>query len=74
MPGKRIDADLDLKKLTDCYAFSAFDLATREPTGHTATHSRQELQFDSASGMPLNVVTMVEMPLNAKSSIPVPFF
>ena len=47
-------------------------LATREPTGQTATQARQEVQPASAKGIPEKVLTTVSMPLKAKSSMPEP--
>ena len=47
-------------------------LATREPTGQTATQAKHEVQPASAKGIPEKVLTTVSMPLKAKSSMPEP--
>ena len=44
-------------------------LATSEPTGQTATQTRQEVQPASANDIPGKVLTTVSMPLKAKLNV-----
>src|SRR5664280_883677 len=42
-------------------------LGTKAPTGHATTHSPQETQLESTSGLSPNVVILVSYPLKPKS-------